>query len=79
MKTITIYGPGCAKCDLAEKVVRLVVEELGVDAAVEKVSDFAELARAGIVSTPAIAVDGVMVMTGRIPKEEDVEDWLCEL
>ena len=78
MKTITIYGPGCPRCDLAEKIVRQVVADCGSDARVEKITDFAELAKAGIVITPTITVDGQTVLTGRIPKEEEVEDWLCE-
>lgn len=78
VRTITIYGPGCAKCDLAEKIVRRVVADLHADVRVEKIGDVAALARAGVTSTPLIAVDGVTVMMGRVPSEGDVEDWLCE-
>ncbi len=76
MLTITVYGPGCAKCKETEKRVRHAVEHSGVDATVEKASDFAEMAKAGILMTPAISVNGVVKSTGRIPSEDEIRDWL---
>lgn len=73
---ITVYGPGCAKCKQTEEVVRRVVAESGVAAEVEKVSDIREMVKAGVMSTPAVAVDGAVKVAGRVPKAEEVKAWL---
>ncbi len=73
---IIVYGPGCARCHETERVVRHVVEELGIPATLEKVSDYQAMAAAGILATPAVSVDGVLKVTGRIPKAEEVAAWL---
>ncbi len=73
---IIVYGPGCARCHETERVVRHVVEELGVAATLEKVSDYQAMAAAGILATPAVSIDGVLKVTGRIPKAEEVKAWL---
>lgn len=76
MKTITVYGPGCAKCTQTEELVRRVVAEMGSDVEVVKVSDIRAMVAAGVLSTPAVAVDGVIKMAGRVPKAEDVQQWI---
>lgn len=76
MKKITVYGPGCAKCKEAEELVRRVAAETKADVEVEKVSDIQALVKAGILSTPAVAVDGVVKVSGRLPKENEVRGWL---
>jgi len=76
MKTITVYGPGCAKCKQTEELVRRVVTEAGVDATIVKVSEIKEMVTAGIMSTPAVAVDGVIKVTGRVPKADEVKQWI---
>ncbi len=72
MKKITVYGPGCMKCKQTEALVRRVVAETGAEATVEKVSDFQAIAAAGILSTPAVAVDGVVKLKGRVPTAEEL-------
>jgi small redox-active disulfide protein 2 len=73
---IVVYGPGCARCHQTEQIVRSVVAELGTAADIEKVSDVQAMAAAGVLATPAVAVDGVMKMAGRIPKPEEVKTWV---
>ncbi len=73
---IIVYGPGCARCHETERVVRHVVEQLGVEADVQKVTDYQAMAAAGVLATPAVSVDGTMKVSGRIPKAEEVEAWL---
>jgi small redox-active disulfide protein 2 len=73
---ITVYGPGCAKCKQTEEMVKRVVAETGVNAEVVKVSDIREMIAAGIMSTPAVAVDGVMKVIGRVPKPEEIKEWI---
>ena len=73
---ITVYGPGCAKCKQTEELVRRVVAEVGVEAEIVKVSDIKEMIMAGIMSTPAVAVDGVVKVSGRVPKADEVQQWI---
>ncbi len=76
MKTIAVYGPGCARCQKAEEIVRQVVEETGIRATVVKVTDMQAMVAAGVFSTPAVAVDGVVKLSGRIPKADEVREWI---
>ena len=73
---IVVYGPGCARCHETERVVRHVVDELGVGAEVQKVTDFRAMAEAGVVATPAVSIDGVLKSAGRIPKSDEVREWV---
>ena len=76
MLDITVYGPGCAKCKETEKRVRHVVQKTGIPAYVRKADDFAEMAKAGVLMTPAVSVNGKIKLAGRIPTEEEIAAWL---
>jgi small redox-active disulfide protein 2 len=76
MLNITVYGPGCAKCKETAQRVRRVVEQSGIEATVTKATDFADMAKAGVLMTPAVAVNGVIKISGRIPKEDEIANWL---
>lgn len=69
---IRIFGPGCLKCRETEKVVRNVLAEAGVEADVEKVEDIASMVAAGVLTTPAVEVDGRVRIAGRVPKPDDI-------
>ncbi len=73
---IKLYGPGCARCKQTEEIVRRALAETGVQADVDKVTDILELASAGILATPAVAIDDVIKTSGRIPKLEEVKTWV---
>lgn len=73
---ITVYGPGCKKCHEAEDLVKKVVAESGSDATVEKVSDLQAMMKMGIITTPGVAVDGVLKVVGRVPKADEIKGWL---
>ena len=73
---IKVLGPGCTKCQQAEKVVREAVAEAGVDADVEKVTDMMKIAGYGVFGTPAVVVDGEVKSVGKIPKKEQVLNWI---
>jgi len=73
---IKVCGPGCASCEQAQKIVEAAVATRGVDATVTKVTDFAEIAKMGIFSTPAVVVDGEVKCVGRAPKQAEVEEWI---
>lgn len=73
---VQVYGPGCAKCEKVEKLVHETIARLGIEAEVEKISDYLDIAKAGIMGTPAIAIDGVIKVSGRVPRAEELEAWL---
>lgn len=73
---IKIYGPGCAKCVTVDKLVREVVSQKSPDISVEKISDIREMMKAGILSTPAVVIDGVLKSSGRVPSKEEIESWI---
>jgi len=76
MKQIKVYGPGCQKCHLTEERVKKVVAEGAAEAVIEKVSDYAAMAAAGVLSTPAVSVDGVVKLAGRVPTEDEIRSWI---
>lgn len=73
---IQVCGPGCVSCEKAQKIVEAAVAATGVDAVVTKVTDFQEIAKLGIFSTPAVVIDGEVKCVGNVPKQADVEGWL---
>jgi small redox-active disulfide protein 2 len=76
VKKVTVYGPGCVKCKKTEELVRQVIAETGASAAVEKVSDVQAIVAAGVMSTPAVAVDGEVKLSGRIPTSDELRQWI---
>jgi small redox-active disulfide protein 2 len=73
---IKVLGPGCAKCQQTEKIVKEAVAETGVDAIVGHVTDTLEIAGYGVFGTPAVVIDGQVKSVGKIPQKEDVKSWL---
>ena len=64
---IEVLGPGCAKCAMLAQHAEEAVRELGLEAAVVKVTDPVVFARYGVTATPALAIDGRLVWQGRLP------------
>ena len=73
---IKVLGPGCAKCHKTEEIVREAVAESGVDATIQKVTDVIEIAKQGVFGTPAVVIDGDVKCVGKIPKKEEILNWL---
>ena len=73
---IKILGTGCAKCKQLEKTVRQAVDEMGIDAQVEKVTELTDIMSYGIMSTPGLVVDGEVRIAGRLPKLEELKSIL---
>ena len=73
---IKILGPGCANCVNLEKQARQAVEQLGLDATIEKVTDYAEIAGYGIMRTPGLVVDEQVLVSGRVPKAAEIAQLL---
>ena len=77
MKDVKVLGPGCKRCEATEQMVRAEAAKLGVEVKVAKVTDYAQIARFGIVSTPGVVIDGKVVHAGGLPKTEDLAKWLA--
>jgi small redox-active disulfide protein 2 len=75
---IKVLGPGCPKCETVEKRVKSALAELGVAAAVEKVSDIRKIMDFNILSTPGLVIDGKVVCSGRIPRPDEIKAWILE-
>lgn len=75
-KKIKVLGSGCKKCGVTTERVRAVAQELGVKVEVEKVEDFAEIARFGVMATPSVVVDGAVVHVGSVPTLESIAAWI---
>ena len=73
---IKILGSGCAKCRRLEQLTREVVAELGIEATFEHVTNMEEIMAYPIMTTPALVVDEVVKVSGRMPSEEEIASWL---
>ncbi len=73
---IEILGSGCAKCKSVEKLVRSIVEELGIQADIVKVEDLQEIVNRGIMMTPAVFIDGEAKIVGRVPTADELKKLL---
>lgn len=71
---IKVLGTGCARCKTLEKSTRLAVEEMGVDAEVEKIEDIVEIMAYGVMRTPALVIDEKVVMYGKTPSVKEIID-----
>jgi small redox-active disulfide protein 2 len=76
MKDIKVLGPGCKRCQATQDMVEAAARDLGVEISIKKVTDYAEMAKYGIVSTPGIVIDGKVIHSGGLPKEDDLKRWL---
>lgn len=74
---IKILGPGCPKCKTLDKMTREVVEKNGITATITKVEDIMEIMNYGVMSTPALVIDGKVALKGRIPSSDELEKILA--
>jgi len=73
MRTIKILGTGCPKCKKTEAIVRETLTELGMEAHIEKVEDIQKIMEYNVLSTPAVVVDEVVEIKGRIPTKAELQ------
>ncbi len=76
MKKIKILGTGCTKCKVTEQAVRDVIAKNNIEATVEKVEDIQKIMEYNIMSTPAVVVDEVVKIKGRVPTEAEILEAL---
>jgi small redox-active disulfide protein 2 len=75
-KTIEVLGPGCPRCRETYRVVQHVVESSGLSFHVIKNESIDRMVELGLMATPGVAIDGRVVISGRIPKAEEVKQLL---
>ncbi len=73
---IKVLGPGCNNCKNLERVTKEAVDALGIDATIEKVTDYPTIVGYGVMSTPALVIDGKLVLSGRVPTSSQVRKLL---
>ena len=73
---IQILGTGCPKCKTLEKAVREIVAESKLDATVTKVDDIMEILKFNVMTTPALVIDGKVVLKGRVPSMAELKEIL---
>ena len=77
MKTdIKILGTGCPKCKSLDKMTRKAIEEMNIEAEVEKVEDIVKIMEYGIVATPGLVINGEVKLSGRLPSEKELKSLL---
>ena len=69
---VKVLGSGCAKCNQLEAATKAALEQLGMDTTIDHVTDFSQIAAYGVMSTPALVIDGKVVAYGKVLKTEEV-------
>jgi len=76
MKQIKVLGSGCRNCEITAKAIAQAAQEAGVEIDLEKVTDLAQIMAYGVMSTPAVVIDGRVVHAGGIPGPDLVRVWV---
>ena len=79
MQKIEILGPGCARCRQTYRVIQHVVEHEELQFDVVKEESYARMSALNVLATPAVAVDGKVVLSGRVPSADEVRTLLRAL
>jgi small redox-active disulfide protein 2 len=76
MLTIKVLGSGCANCKRLEQLARLAISKLAIEAEIIKVTDYAEITKYPILSTPGLVINEKVVSSGRVPSEAEVTTFI---
>jgi len=76
MKKLQILGVGCPKCQKLTENARTAAEALGIEYAIEKVTSINDIMKFGVMMTPALVVDGVVKVSGRVPSADEIKHIL---
>lgn len=79
MIELEVFGIGCPKCHATEKNASEALRQLGLEGEVKLVKDQVQIIQKGIISTPALAINGTVKAMGRIPQVKEIVAWLSEL
>lgn len=77
MKHVKVLGSGCKNCEVTAELINDVFQQKGVQFELEKVQDMAQIMAFGVMSTPAVVINEVVVHKGSVPKKENVESWIA--
>lgn len=77
MKKLQILGTGCPKCQKLTETTEAAAKELGIEYQIEKVKDINSILAFGVMVTPALAVDGVVKVCGKVPNVQEIKDLLA--
>ena len=75
---IKVLGPGCANCKKLEQYAVAAVDDMGLEAEIEKVIDLGKILEYPIMSTPGLVIDEAVVCSGRVPSPDEVLGWVKE-
>jgi small redox-active disulfide protein 2 len=78
MISIKVLGPGCANCRKVEQAVKEAVTTLGMEADIEKVTDYGEILAYDVLVTPGLVINGKVVNSGRVPSIAEVTSWIAD-
>jgi small redox-active disulfide protein 2 len=73
---IEVMGTGCPKCDKLEETARAAADKLGINYEMHHIRDINEFVKRGVMATPALAVDGKISVTGRVPSQSELESLI---
>ncbi|HZJ77800.1 MAG TPA: thioredoxin family protein [Clostridia bacterium] len=74
--SVKVLGGGCAKCNQLEAATKAALEQLGMDTTIDHVTDFSQIAAYGVMTMPALVVDGKVVSYGKVLKTDEVVEIL---
>ncbi|MDX9929807.1 MAG: thioredoxin family protein [Bacteroidales bacterium] len=75
---VKVLGTGCPKCKTLDQLTRDVISKNNIDATVTKVEDIMEIMKYNIMTTPALVVDGKVVVKGRVPSSDEIKQFLTK-
>ncbi|MDD3019897.1 MAG: thioredoxin family protein [Alphaproteobacteria bacterium] len=76
MKKVEVFGTGCKKCITTEEMIKTKADSIDAEIDLHHIYDPVEIASRGIMTTPAVMVDGKLVHKGGLPDAAEIEDWL---
>jgi len=76
MKKIQVLGGGCSKCIILAEEVEKAADAMGIEIKIEKITDYKQIMGFGVMSTPALVVDGKVMFSGKVMKAEALKEYL---
>ncbi|MCC7141541.1 MAG: TM0996/MTH895 family glutaredoxin-like protein [Candidatus Eisenbacteria bacterium] len=77
MSTVQVLGPGCKNCQILYERTQQAAQEIGLSCQIEKITDMETIVGLGVLSTPALVVDGALRLQGRVPTVEQLKEILA--